>query len=114
MISSNYIQLSLIFFTGLVAMFCLILARRVRKLNDLEAGLGGAIAVMAVEINRLENAISAAKSEATSASEALIQEIERAKNERAYWILQGNFSDPARATQPRTLRRKRREVTDVA
>ena len=37
-----------------VAGFCHLLARRLRKLNDLETGLGGAIAVMAAEIARLE------------------------------------------------------------
>ena len=35
-----------------VAGFCHLLARRLRKLNDLETGLGGAIAVMAAEIAR--------------------------------------------------------------
>ena len=39
---------------GLVlAAFCWELSRRLRKLNDLETGLGGAIAVMAAEIARL-------------------------------------------------------------
>ena len=40
-----------------LAGFCLLLSRRLRKLNDLETGLGGAIAVMAAEIARLEAAL---------------------------------------------------------
>ena len=35
-----------------LAVFCIVLARRLRRLNDLETGLGGAIAVMAAEVVR--------------------------------------------------------------
>ena len=37
--------------------FCLTLSRRLRRLNDLETGLGGAIAVMTSEIGRLEREV---------------------------------------------------------
>ena len=109
-----YLQMAFLLFTGLVAAFCLVLARRIRKLNDLENGLGGAIAVMAIEIDRLERAMQAAKGEATTAGQSLIQEIARAKEERAYWILQGSFSQKAVPAGARSLRRKRREAEDAA
>lgn len=48
-----------------LAFFCLILSRRLRRLNDLETGLGGAIAVMAAEVDRLEVAMRAARDDAT-------------------------------------------------
>ena len=47
-----FIQAALVVAGLSVAGFCLLLARRLRKLNDLETGLGGAIAVMAAEIAR--------------------------------------------------------------
>ena len=56
-------------------------------MNDLESGLGGAIAVMAAEVDRLERAIRAARDEATAASERLADEIETARRERAIWDL---------------------------
>ena len=83
---------------GLVlAAFCWELSRRLRKLNDLETGLGGAIAVMAAEIARLEAALAAAKAGATAATEGLTREIEKAKSERAYWALQQQFLPQAAA-----------------
>ena len=89
-----------------VAGFCHLLARRLRKLNDLETGLGGAIAVMAAEIARLEAALAAAQAGATTATDGLAREIEKAKSERAYWALQQQFLPQATAPA-RPLRRRR-------
>lgn len=98
---------------GLVlAGFCLLLSRRLKKLNDLETGLGGAIAVMAAEIARLETALAAAKAGAANATDGLAREIEKARSERAYWALQRQFL-PNSAEPRRTLRRRRAsEVQD--
>lgn len=89
-----------------VAGFCHLLARRLRKLNDLETGLGGAIAVMAAEIARLEATLAAAQAGATTATDGLAREIEKAKSERAYWALQQQFL-PQAAAPARPLRRRR-------
>ncbi|MBC9246767.1 hypothetical protein H4P12_08585 [Paracoccus sp. 11-3] len=70
-----------------LAVFCLTLSRRLRRLNDLETGLGGAIAVMAAEVDRLEVAMRMARDDATAASEALLQNIGTARKERALWDL---------------------------
>ena len=78
-----------------LALFCLVLARRLRRLNDLETGLGGAIAVMAAEVDRLEKAILAARDEARAASETLVDQIERAHDERAQWELRRKIADAA-------------------
>ena len=80
--------------------FCLVLSRRLRRLNDLETGLGGAIAVMAAEVDRLEKAIIAARDEAKSASEALAAEVARSRNERAHWDLRRKIEDAAIAPSP--------------
>ncbi len=105
-----FLQAALVVAGLSVAGFCHLLARRLRKLNDLETGLGGAIAVMAAEICRLVTALSAAQAAATHASDGLAREIEKAKSERAYWALQQQFMPPA--AQSRRLRRRR--ATEVA
>ncbi|MFD1883726.1 hypothetical protein [Paracoccus pacificus] len=105
-----------------LAIFCMVLARRLRRLNDLETGLGGAIAVMTAEIARLETAIRAARDEATVATQRLAEEVERAKQERAFWVLQRKFSDAQEAGKPaetpprqrRRLRAARPEVSHEA
>ncbi|WP_353143163.1 hypothetical protein [Paracoccus sp. (in: a-proteobacteria)] len=102
-------QLSLIAFTIGLSGFCFVLARRLRKLNDLETGLGGAIAVMTSEIGRLEKSILFAKSEAISATQSLSKEIERAKQERAFWMLQQKFAETGLPRPTRVQRKRRRE-----
>lgn len=100
-----------------LAIFCTILARRLRKLNDLETGLGGAIAVMAAEVDRLEKAICSARDEATLASHALADEIASARKERALWDLRqkiGEAAMPETQPAPPPLQRKLRKRTEVA
>ncbi|CAM3436760.1 hypothetical protein PANO111632_18930 [Paracoccus nototheniae] len=90
-----------------LGLFCLTLARRLRRLNDLETGLGGAIAVMAAEVDRLERAIRAARDEAMEASTRLADEIETARRERAIWDLRARIGAAA-AEAPQTLSAARR------
>lgn len=106
---AHLLQVVLIAFTVGLSGFCFALARRLRKLNDLETGLGGAIAVMTSEISRLEKSILLAKSEATAATQALAGEIERAKEERAFWMLQQKFAEIAPPRPLRLQRRRRKE-----
>lgn len=92
--------------------FCLLLSRRLRRMNDLESGLGGAIAVMISEVNRLESAIRSARFEALKATDQLSAEVEKAKQERAYWMLQQQFS-PGTETTPKLRRRRARVERSV-
>ena len=78
-----------------LALFCLILSRRLRRLNDLETGLGGAIAVMTAEVDRLEVAMRAARDDATKAGEALADSIALARKERALWDLRQKIDHAA-------------------
>lgn len=103
------LQIVMISFTVGLAGFCFSLVRRLRKLNDLETGLGGAIAVMTSEISRLEQSIILAKSEALEATRSLSDEIERAKQERAFWTLQKKFAESGSARPVRLQRYRRRE-----
>ena len=109
------IQIALVLSSVGLAAFCMILARRLRRLNDLETGLGGAIAVMTAEIDRLEKAIRAARNEATEAGKALSLEVTRTQNERAVWELRdriGQAAKDAPSLGPRRLR-KRMEALNV-
>lgn len=96
--------------------FCVVLARRLRRLNDLETGLGGAIAIMAAEVDRLERAIRGARDEATQATEALSREIATARNERALLELRKRIHDaagPGHPQHPPRRLRKRSEAADA-
>lgn len=97
--------------------FCLVLARRLRRLNNLETGLGGAIAVMAAEVDRLERTLKNVQAEAAAAGNALTTKIEIAQTERAKWELRQKIGAVAMQIpdfdQPSLRRRKRRERSDV-
>lgn len=116
MIVSQFMQIALVVASIGLACFCVVLARRLRRLNDLETGLGGAIAVMAAEVDRLEKAIRGARGEATAAGEALAAEIARARSERALWELRQRIGQAAGSEMP-ALRgrrlRKRMESLDA-
>lgn len=109
------LQIPVFVFLFATLFYCAVLARRVKNLNDLEFGLGGAIAVMTSEIDRLDRALAGAKADALNATEALSKEIERAKEERAFWLLQQKFSQNSAAVPTTRLRRrKRKEVLEDA
>lgn len=86
-----------------LAIYCFSLSRRLRRLNNLETGLGGAIAVMTSEISRLDQAIRRARAEAEAATGELARTIEASRNEKAYWALQSELAK-AGAPGPRRLR----------
>lgn len=90
-----------------LALYCFVLSRRLRRLNDLETGLGGAIAVMTSEISRLDQSIRRARAEAEAATAELGKTIEASRNEKAYWALQSELSKSA----PTATRRLRPRMT---
>lgn len=95
-----------------LTVYCLLLSRRLRRLHDLETGLGGAIAVMTSEISRLDQAIRRARAEAEAASADLGRAIEAARNEKAYWALQSELSRAAPPAQ-RRLRPRMSQTEDM-
>lgn len=97
-----------------LALFCFVLGRRLRRLNDLETGLGGAIAVMTGEVARLEAAIAGAQREATLATERLAAEVDKARQERALWSVQARFAPGAAEEAPRARRLRRRAAAECA
>jgi|GEM_PF-4553132 len=59
--------------------YCLILSRRLKQLNDLENGVGGAVAVMASQVDDMTKTLESARNVSTEASQALHSTTERAE-----------------------------------
>lgn len=59
--------------------YCLVLARRLRRFNDLEKGVGGAIAVLSAQVDDMTKALGAANAAAKTSSKSLESLTERAE-----------------------------------
>jgi len=53
------------------AFYCFVLSRRLNKFNDLEKGVGGAIAVLSTQVEELKKTLEAAQGTAASSAETL-------------------------------------------
>lgn len=95
--------------TGL-CFFCFALSRRLRRLNDLETGLGGAIAVLISEVGRFEHAVVEAQRKAEFATKVLAVEAAREKEERAFGTLQQQFGNRESSIFKPAFRRRRKRV----
>ncbi|MFC6710324.1 hypothetical protein [Paracoccus cavernae] len=111
MMTLHFVEILLFVACFLLSGFCFSLTRKLRRLNNLESGIGGAIAVLIGEIARLEKSILSARSEALKATAGLSEEIERAKQEKAYWVLQQKFA-PLREGKLLTTKRRRMRQTE--
>ena len=60
--------------------YCFILARRLTRFNDLENGVGGAVAALSAQVEDLTRTLSAAQATASSSSESLSQLTVRAED----------------------------------
>ncbi|SFB05301.1 hypothetical protein SAMN05421688_2585 [Poseidonocella pacifica] len=58
--------------------YCFVLARRLSRFNDLENGVGGAVAVLSAQVDDLTKTLTAAQSVANSSSGTLQELTERA------------------------------------
>lgn len=59
--------------------YCLILSRRLAKLNDLDKGMGGAIAVLSVQVDDMTKTLAKAQSSAAQSRSDLIMLTERSE-----------------------------------
>lgn len=59
--------------------YCLVLSRRLSRFNDLENGMGGAVAMLSVQVDDLKRALEQAKAAAAEASANLEDTTERAE-----------------------------------
>jgi len=61
------------------AFYCMVLARRLRRFNDLESGMGGAIAVLSAQVDDMTRALQGARDSAQDSSSTLTGLTERAE-----------------------------------
>lgn len=60
-------------------LYCVILSRRLQKFNDLEKGVGGAIAVLSAQVDDMTKALNTAQTAAVGSTESLQALTERAE-----------------------------------
>ena len=60
--------------------YCLVLARRLRRFNDLENGVGGAVAVLSAQVDDLAKTLEAARSTASGSTQSLEGLTDRAES----------------------------------
>jgi hypothetical protein len=70
------------------AFYCFILGRRLRRFNDLENGIGGAVAVLSAQVDDLDKSLSGARVSAEDSSKELLGLVERAEDVRRQLELQ--------------------------
>lgn len=59
--------------------YCLVLSRRLKALNRLESGMGGAIAVLSAQVDDMTKALEAARSAAGESAQSLDEMTDRAE-----------------------------------
>lgn len=65
------------------AIYCLVLSRRLKAFNQLETGMGGAIAVLSAQVDDMTRALEAARTAAGNSADALRQLTLRAETASA-------------------------------
>lgn len=60
--------------------YCFILGRRLNRFNNLEKGVGGAVAVLSAQVDDLNKSLLAAQATAAKSAETLTQLTERAED----------------------------------
>ena len=63
-----------------LAIYCLVLSRRLSRFTDLEKGVGGAVAVLSAQVDDLTRALKSAQTTAQNSANALSSTTERAED----------------------------------
>ncbi|MEM6438976.1 MAG: hypothetical protein AAF763_04645, partial [Pseudomonadota bacterium] len=61
------------------ALYCHVLSRRLRRLRDMDGGVGAAIAAMSDQVDALRGALAAARSQSAAASRSMAETTARAE-----------------------------------
>lgn len=59
--------------------YCIVLGKRLNKFNDLEKGVGGAVAVLSVQVDDLNRTLTTAQSSASQSAQKLDRLVTRAE-----------------------------------
>ena len=70
------------------AFYCFVLGRRLRRFNDLETGVGGAVALLSQQVEELKGSLDEARRSATGSTTRLEELTQRAETVRAQLELQ--------------------------
>ncbi len=86
------------------AAYCMVLSRRLKRLTQLETGMGGAIAVLSAQVDDLTRMLGRAQSAATGSSEKLEAQTRRAEEavQRLELLLSSMHDLPKRGPAPAT------------
>jgi len=98
------------------AFYCFILGRRLRHFNDLEKGVGGAVAVLSGQVDDLTKTLENARLTANSTTETLGQTTRRAEETvKRLELLMASMHDIPQAQPPRqpVAEPPQAEVTDI-
>lgn len=60
--------------------YCFVLGRRLNRFNDLEKGVGGAVAVLSAQVDDLTKTLAAAQGAATKSAQTLTDLVDRAED----------------------------------
>lgn len=84
------------------AFYCFILGRRLRKFNDLEKGVGGAVAVLSGQVDDLSKTLASAQKVASMSTDTLTETTERAeRTAKQLELLMASLHDvPTHAAPP--------------
>lgn len=86
--------------------YCFVLGRRLNRFNDLEKGVGGAVAVLSAQVDDLNRTLAAAQQTASTSAETLTELTKRAEDmSRRLELQMASLHDipaqPAKTTAPK-------------
>ena len=97
------------------ASYCLVLARRLKRFNQLESGMGGAIAVLSAQVDDLTRALDRAQATARQSESQLRALTERAEGgaEKLELLLASLHDLPEGPEARRRIKRRRHRDPDL-
>lgn len=82
-------------------LYCFVLSRRLRKFNDLEQGVGGAVAVLSSQVDDLTQTLKSAQTAAVHSTDSLSELTERAEGvSRRLEMMMASMHDLPDVTAP--------------
>ena len=98
------------------ALYCLVLARRLKRLTQLEGGMGSAIAVLSAQVDDLTQALAGARNAAAESTAALEQQTKRAETamKRMELVMAAMHDLPAPVSHKQPARHADSTVQSVA
>lgn len=98
------------------AFYCIVLSRRLKRFNDLETGVGGAIAVLSGQVDDMTKTLEVAQNAAHGSNESLEFLTQRAEDvaKRLELLVASMHDLPAAESAPPTAAKARKDTADTA